>query len=211
MKSAPRRRLPQRSTSESASIAHDDAHYRRLGYLRVVVIIVAALAVFFAAPWWMPRTWYRALLYPNHKPNALARAMNSLGAWTSSRGIGPSLMITLETIGRKTGRTLAVPMVVAELGGERYLVSMLGENSAWIHNMRAANNEAVLRFGTPERVRLLEVPVAERPLILRAYLKRAPGARPHFDINLDAPLDDFARIAPRYPVFRVVSLHEPAR
>jgi deazaflavin-dependent oxidoreductase (nitroreductase family) len=177
----------------------------------IFAIIVAALAAFFTMPWWMPRTWYRALLYPDHKPNALARTMNSLGAWTSSRGIGPSLMVTLETIGRKSGRTLAVPMVVAELGDERYLVSMLGENSAWIHNMRAANNEAVLRFGTPERVRLVEVPIAERPPILRAYLKRAPGARPHFDINMDAPLEEFARVAPRYPVFRVEPLQEPTQ
>jgi hypothetical protein len=175
------------------------------------VIIVAALAASFTMPWWMPRTWYRALLYPNHKPNALARAMNSLGAWTSSHGIGPSLMITLETVGRKTGRTLAVPMVVATYEGNRYLVSMLGENSAWIHNMRAASNEAVLRFGTPERVRLVDVPIAERPPILRAYLKHAPGARPHFDINMDAPLEEFARVAPRYPVFRVVPLQEPTR
>ncbi len=100
-------------------------------------------------PWWMPRTWYRALLYLNHEPNAFARWLNSLGAWTSSRGIGPSFMVMLETIGRKTGRTLTLPMVVATFEGERYIVSMLGENSAWIRNMRAANNEAVLRFGSP--------------------------------------------------------------
>ncbi len=58
-------------------------------------------------------------------------------------------MVMLETIGRKTGRTLTLPMVVATFEGERYIVSMLGENSAWIRNMRAANNEAVLRFGSP--------------------------------------------------------------
>lgn len=177
----------------------------------IFAIIVAALVAFFTMPWWMPRTWYRALLYPDHKPNALARAMNSHGRWISSHGFGPSFMVTLETIGRKTGRTMAVPMVVTDFNGERYIVSMLGENSAWIRNMRAANDEAVLRFGSPERVRLMEVPITERAPILRAYLKRAPGARPHFDIDLDAPLEDFARVAPHYPVFRVVPLQEPTR
>ncbi len=177
----------------------------------IFAIIVAALTAFFTMPWWMPRKWYRALLYPNHKPNALARALNSLGSWASSRGVGPSFMVTLETIGRKTGRTMAVPIVVTDFNGERYIVSMLGDNVAWLRNMVAADNEAVLRYGSPERVHLIDVPIAERAPILRAYLKRAPGARPHFDINRDAPLEEFARIASRYPVFRVAQVREPTR
>jgi hypothetical protein len=39
---------------------------------------------------------------------------------------------------------------------------------------------------------------------LRVYLQRAPGARPHIPVDKDAPLADFDRIAPAYPVFRVV-------
>ena len=95
-------------------------------------------------------------------------------------------------------------MVVAELGRERYLVSMLGENADWVRNVRAANGEAVLNHGAAQQVRLEEVPVSERAPILRAYLRRAPGARPHFDIDHEAPVEEFARVAPRYPVFRLV-------
>jgi hypothetical protein len=38
---------------------------------------------------------------------------------------------------------------------------------------------------------------------LKAYLQRAPGARPHVPVSKDAPLADFEQIAPAYPVFRV--------
>ena len=96
-----------------------------LGFL----IIAVALAAFFTMSWWMPHTWYRALLYPGRKPNALSRKLNAAGAWASSIGIAPSLMVSLETRGRRCGRIQRVPLVVAELERDRYLVSMLGENS----------------------------------------------------------------------------------
>jgi hypothetical protein len=147
------------------------------------------LVAFFTMSWWMPRTWYRALLYPGRRPNLLSRKLNSAGAWASSFGIAPSLMVSLETKGRRTGRTLRVPLVVAKLDGRRYLVSMLGENADWVRNVRASNGEAVLRHGISEPVKLQEVAVSKRPPILRAFLKRTPGARPHFDIASDASLE----------------------
>ena len=167
-----------------------------------LLIIVLFLAAFFTMTWWMPRRWYRALLYTGGRPNALSRRLNAAQAWVTARGMTPALMVTLETRGRRSGKTMSVPLVVAELGGERYLVSMLGENADWVRNVRA-NGEALLRYGPVEQVRLEEVAVTERAPILQAYLKRAPGGRPHFDIGFDAPLEEFARIAPRYPVFRV--------
>jgi hypothetical protein len=167
------------------------------------------MVAFFTMSWWMPRTWYRGLLYPGRRPNLLSRKLNSAGAWASSIGIAPSLMVSLEIKGWRTGRALRVPLVVARLEGRRYLVSMLGENSDWVRNVRASNGEAVLRHGITEPVKLQEVAVSGRPPILRAFLKRAPGARPHFDIEPDASLEEFARIAPRVPVFRVLPDDRP--
>ena len=171
-----------------------------------LVIIVGALVSFFTMPWWMPRSWYRALLYPGGRPNALSRRLNSAGAWISSIGVAPSLMVGLETIGRRTGRTFCVPMVVAEIGSDRYLVSMLGENADWVRNVRASNGEAVLRHGIVEQVKLEEIAASERAPVLQAYLQRAPGARPHFDIDRDSPIEEFVRVAPRYPVFRILPM-----
>jgi deazaflavin-dependent oxidoreductase (nitroreductase family) len=172
--------------------------------MRVAAIILGVLVAYFTMYWWMPRSWYRALLYPGGRPNAVARRLNAVSAWAGARGIAPSLMVTLETKGRRTGRTSRVPLVVAELGGDRYLVSMLGENADWVRNVQASKGEAVMIHGIVEQVRLEAVPPSECATILKAYLKRAPGARPHFDIGLDAPLEEFARVAPKYPVFRVL-------
>jgi deazaflavin-dependent oxidoreductase (nitroreductase family) len=114
-------------------------------------------------------------------------------------------METLEVTGRKSGRTISLPVVLAIVDGQRYLVSMLGDNVNWVQNVRAAGGKAVLRSGRREPVQLEEVPADQRAPILRAYLQRAPGARPHVPVNKDAPLAEFQRVATGFPVFRVVS------
>ncbi len=91
------------------------------------------------------------------------------------------------------------------IGGERYLVSMLGEGANWVRNVRAAGGEAALRHGRREGVRLEEVVAPElRAPVLKAYLKRAPNANAHVPIDKDAPLAEFERVALRFPVFRIV-------
>ena len=52
---------------------------------------------------------------------------------------------------------MRLPLVVAEVGGERYLVSMLGDGVNWVRNVQAAGGEAVLRHGQLEEVRLESV------------------------------------------------------
>ena len=94
-------------------------------------------------------------------------------------------------------------MVVVE--GERYLVSMLGEGTNWVRNVRSAGGDAVLRHGRREEVHLQEeVEPERRAPVLKAYLGRAPNARAHVPVGKDAPLAEFERVAPRFPVFRVV-------
>jgi len=89
--------------------------------------------------------------------------------------------------------------------GERYLVSMLGRDVAWVRNLDAAGGRALLRHGRVEEVRLEPVPVERRAPIVKAYLKRAPGARPHIAVDKDAPLAEFEAIAAEIPVFCVRS------
>jgi hypothetical protein len=52
-------------------------------------------------------------------------------------------------------------------------------------------------------VRLIEVPPDERAPVIKAYLERAVGARPHIPVDHSAPVDAFAPIAAAYPVFRI--------
>jgi hypothetical protein len=70
--------------------------------------------------------------------------------------------------------------------------------------VKAAGGNATLRHGRREEVRLEEVAPDRRAPVLKDYLKRAPGARPHLPIDKDAPLAEFEQVSPRFPVFRVV-------
>jgi deazaflavin-dependent oxidoreductase (nitroreductase family) len=144
-------------------------------------------------------------MYRSGRPNRLARVLNATLAVPFAHGILVSRRwATLEVTGRRSGRTVSAPVVVADWQGERYLVSMLGQRANWVRNVRAAGGRAVLRRRGREAVRLEEVDPSERAPILRRYLQLAPGARPHIPVDRRAPLAEFERIADRYPVFRVV-------
>ncbi|WP_245721664.1 hypothetical protein [Nocardia crassostreae] len=114
-------------------------------------------------------------------------------------------MASLGVRGRRSGRTIWFPVVITEFGDDRYLVAMLGPGTNWVRNLSAAHGRAVLRHGRSEPVRLEPVDTADRAPILRSYLRVAPGARPHFPIDRDAPLAEFERIAADFPVFRIES------
>jgi len=128
--------------------------------------------------------------------------------WAAAFGLGlsPRRWVTLEVAGRRTGRVARFPLGMADWGGRWYLVSMLGEDCNWVRNVRAASGRAVLRRRRAVACQLAEVPAAERPEIIRRYLQKVPGGRPHIPVSKDAPLPEFAAISPRYPVFRVIPL-----
>src|SRR5438034_222121 len=131
--------------------------------------------------------------------------MNRASAAVASSGVASNYLVTLEVTGRKSGRIVSLPMVMAVVDGQRYLVSMLGDNVQWVHNVRAAGGRAVLRSGGREEIHLEEVPADHRAPILRTYLQRAPGARPHVPVNKDAGLAEFQKVAAAFPVFRIAS------
>ncbi len=147
---------------------------------------------------------FKRWLYRGQRPNWIARMLNRAWAAVASSGVASNYLVTLEVTGRKSGRTISLPVVVAVVDGQRYVVSMLGENVHWVQNVRAAGERAVLRSGGREEVHLEEVPADQRAPILRAYLRQAPGARPHVPVNKDAPMADFDKVAADFPVFRVV-------
>ena len=143
-------------------------------------------------------------LYRGQRPNWIARVANRVSAILFSLGILPDYTATLEVIGRTSGRKVTLPIVVAHFQGQRYLVSMLGENVQWVRNVRAAGGRAVLQRRGREEVCLEEVPIDQRAPILKAYLQRAPGARPHVPVDKDAPVAEFEKIAAAFPVFQVM-------
>jgi deazaflavin-dependent oxidoreductase (nitroreductase family) len=134
----------------------------------------------------------------------VARLLNRVQTSLAAHGIGPARVVALDVRGRRSGRTISMPVVVAEHRGRRYLVSMFGEHSTWVRNVRAAGGDVVIRHRGRQPVHLDEVPPGRRAPILQQYLAVAPGARPHIPVDPGAPLSAFEAIAADYPVFEVV-------
>lgn len=148
-------------------------------------------------------------MYRGGRPNIMARVINSLTARIHSTGISRDYLVTLEVIGRKSGKVISFPLAMAVVDGERYLVSMLGPEANWVQNLKSTGYQATLRHGITERIHLQEIEVAKRPPILKAYLKIAPGARPHIPVSMDAPPAEYEAVAADYPVFRVETMDNP--
>lgn len=146
-------------------------------------------------------------LYRGGRPNSLARILNGAWARVFAMGRGPAVVATLEVVGRRSGRPVRLPVVIADLAGEHYLVSMLGEGTNWVRNVRAAGHRAVLIKGGRTPVRLEEVPVEQRAPIIKRYCQVATSGRVHIPVDPTAPASEFEAIAAQYPVFRIVRLH----
>ena len=143
------------------------------------------------------------LFYGGWRPTRLGKLLNSASAWLSGLGLTPKILLTLQVRGRSSGRLRANILVPATYGGHRYLVSMLGNGSEWVRNVRAAGGEAFIKRGRSRPVRLTEIPPAERAPILKAYCQVATSGRHHFPVSHTAPLSEFEAIAANYPVFRI--------
>lgn len=150
-------------------------------------------------------------MYPASRADARARRLARRWAGVFALGLMPGRWVTLEVVGRKSGRLARFPLGMADWNGQWYLVSMLGEQCNWVQNVRAAEGRAVLRHRRTATCRLAEVPVSERPPIIRRYLQKVPGARPHVPVDRHAPEAEFQAIALQYPVFRVVPAPENRR
>jgi hypothetical protein len=141
-------------------------------------------------------------MYAGGRPDEAARAIHRRFVSGPLPRLLP-IAAVLDVRGRISGATIHVPLATVRYRGSWYLVSMLGERSNWVRNVRAAGGNAVLTHGRRRFVRLVEVPVAERAPIIRRYLTFALGARPHVAISWLASRAVFEAVAGNYPVFQV--------
>ncbi|MGA5704348.1 nitroreductase/quinone reductase family protein [Peterkaempfera bronchialis] len=107
--------------------------------------------------------------------------------------------------GRSSGEWRTTPVNLLTHQGERYLVAPRG-HTQWVRNIRVSGG-GELRLGRrAEPFRVAELADAEKPAVLRAYLRRWKfEVGVFFDgIGPDASDAELLRIAPGYPVFRVL-------
>lgn len=112
----------------------------------------------------------------------------------------------LRVQGRKTGAWHSTPVNLLTIEGERYLVAPRG-HTQWVRNLRAAGTGELQVGRRVEAFTGTEVPDADKPAILRAYLKRWKFEVGVFFDGVDhtASDEELLRIAPGYPVFSIAT------
>jgi deazaflavin-dependent oxidoreductase (nitroreductase family) len=110
----------------------------------------------------------------------------------------------LEVRGRKSGEWRRTPVNLLVFEGERYLVAPRGETQ-WVRNMRVAGGGRLVLGRRTEEFSAGELPEAERPALLRAYLKKWKWEVNQFfgGVGPEASDEELLRIAPEHPVFRI--------
>ena len=146
---------------------------------------------------------YLRFFYRDWRPTRLGRFWSGAWAWVSGLGLTPQTLLALQVKDRSTGRLRANILAVARYQGQRYLVSMLGNGSEWVQNVRAAGGKVFVKRGGSHPVMLTEIPAKERAPILKAWCKVATSGRQHLPVSHQAPISDFEAIAEYYPVFRI--------
>jgi deazaflavin-dependent oxidoreductase (nitroreductase family) len=193
--------------------------FLRAFVLRPLVLLLVAPAVLVTAPPPVSRR-LMPLLYREGRPTSAGRRVNLIWSWLVSNGLTPAKWpgtptvgpATLEVRGRRSGRPRSNMVTWVEHEGDRYFVSMLGERSEWVRNLRAAAGAAVFRHGARWAVRLEEVPVGLRAPIIQAWYRRTyVSTRYHFGIDPKASIEAFERVAPTHPVYRIVFADESKR
>jgi deazaflavin-dependent oxidoreductase (nitroreductase family) len=131
---------------------------------------------------------------------------NRIVAALGRLGISLAGSRVLEVQGRKSGEWRQTPVNPLEFEGRRYLVSPRG-NSQWVRNMRVSGGGRLVRGRQVEEFTAVEVPEAERPELLRAYLVKWKWEVGAFfgGVGPDSSDEELRRIAPDHPAFRITS------
>ena len=134
------------------------------------------------------------------------KVVNPLIAGLSRLGLSVWGSRILEVQGRTSGQPRRVPVNQLPFEGSRYLVAPRGDTQ-WARNLRAAGEGHLLLGPRRERFTAVELPDTEKEPVLRAYLRRWKWEVGRFfdGVGPDSPSDDFRRIAPDHPVFRISS------
>jgi len=109
--------------------------------------------------------------------------------------------------GRKSGEWRTVPANPLTLDdGQRYLVAPRG-HTQWVRNLRVSG-AGELRLGKKvEPFRAVELADADKPVVLRAYLRKWAWEVGRFfeDVDATSPDERLLEIAPGFPVFRITA------
>jgi hypothetical protein len=142
------------------------------------------------------------------RPGALERILGRTLVFLVRVGLVRGHFYVLEIRGRKSGKTISLPVDPLDFEGQRYLVCARG-NANWVRNARTAGEVVLVRAMRRRRYAARELPPDMRPPILKAYLDRfASEVQRFFPVPKGSAVESFNDLAPRYPVFALQPLNE---
>ncbi|WP_405813576.1 nitroreductase family deazaflavin-dependent oxidoreductase [Streptomyces sp. NBC_01390] len=138
------------------------------------------------------------------KPKAFDRVMNGFIGWLARHGMSLMGTAELSVLGRKSGEWRRVPVNPLPYEGGPYLVSARG-HSEWVRNMRAAGGGRLKVGRRVQEFTAVELPDAEKPVVLRTYLKKWGWEVGRFfgDVDVNSTDEQLLAAAPKHPVFRI--------
>ena len=140
------------------------------------------------------------------RPGAIERVFGRALVFMIRVGVVRGHFYVLEVRGRRSGRTISLPVDPLDFNGQRYLVCARG-NSNWVRNPRTAGEIVLVRALRRRRYAAREISSEMRPPILKAYLDRFAGeVQRFFPVPKGSPVEAFSDLAPRYPVFALQPL-----
>ena len=138
------------------------------------------------------------------RPTSADAALNRVVRLLTRLGISLMGSRVLAVKGRTSGVWRTTPVNLLTVGGVRFLVAPRGQTQ-WVHNIRAAGG-GELRLGhRAEPFTVTELADADKPAVIRAYLKRWGWEVGRFfdGLTKDATDEEILAVAPGFPVFRV--------
>lgn len=132
------------------------------------------------------------------------RAFNSTVQRLTRAGISIMGSRVLHVRGRTSGQWRTNPVNLLRYEGGTYLVAPRGQTQ-WVRNLRVAGGGELHVGRRVEVFTAAELPDADKPELLRAYLRRWKFEVGMFfeGVGPDASDAELLAIAPGYPVFRI--------
>jgi deazaflavin-dependent oxidoreductase (nitroreductase family) len=136
------------------------------------------------------------------RPSRQARVFNRAVAGLTRAGVSIWGSRILAVRGRVSGEWRTTPVNPLTFEGKRYLIAPRG-HTQWVRNLRVAGGGELRAGGRTERFTATELSDADKPAVLRAYLRRWKFEVGSFfqGVGPDAPDSKLAEIAPDHPVF----------
>jgi deazaflavin-dependent oxidoreductase (nitroreductase family) len=141
-------------------------------------------------------------------PDVLTRrVLNPLVAAATRLGLPLAGSRVLAVRGRSSGEWRTTPVNPLTIDGVRYLVSPRG-TTQWVRNLRAVGTGELRSGRRSEAFTAVEVSEAEKPPLLREYLRRwAWEVGLFFDgVNADASDAELLAAGPKHPVFKITTV-----